>query len=120
MLTNSLKNIDIISKPVINKLHFGKNNATKTVWGGVLSLLTYFILIYLSYFRADLIYFKKQFYINSYESEFKFKGKVSMNEHSFPILSISELNTLDDVYDSAVEWDKSKIQILLNDKYIPY
>ena len=110
MLTNSLKNIDIISKPVINKLHFGKNNATKTVWGGVLSLLTYFILIYLSYFRADLIYFKKQFYINSYVSKFEFKGKVNMKEHSFPILSISEFKDIDiDVPDSAVEWDKSKI-----------
>ena len=56
---NSLKNIDIISKPVMNKLHFGKNNATKTVWGGVLSLLTFLILIYLSYFRGELIYLKK-------------------------------------------------------------
>ena len=111
---NSLKTIDILSKPIMHRLHFGQNNATKTVWGGFLSLLTYLILFYLSYFRAELIYQRKQFYVNSYESKFDLKGKVSIKEQSFPILSIQELNSLDEfVNDSLVEWDKSKLQILL-------
>ena len=113
---NSLKTIDIISKPIIHRLHFGQNNATKTVWGGFLSLLTFLILFYLSYFRAELIYLKKQFYINSHESKLDFKGKVSIKEQSFPILLIMEKISLDD-WDSEVEWDKSKLQILLKDYY---
>ena len=111
---NSLKTIDIISKPIIHRLHFGQNNATKTVWGGFLSLLTFLILFYLSYFRAELIYLKKQFYINSHESKLDFKGKVNIKEQSFPMLSIQEMNSLDDnAWDAAVDWDKSKLQILL-------
>jgi len=57
--SNTLKSIDIISKPVLTRLHFGKNNVTKTPCGGILSLLTYLMLIYLSYFRAELIYQRK-------------------------------------------------------------
>jgi len=47
MLTNSLKNIDVISRPARTKLHFGKKTV-KTVWGGVISLLTFLFIVYLA------------------------------------------------------------------------